>query len=642
MTYEEHEIMKLLGKTDTERYNQLMDLKNHDPEEYKKQMEILKFESKSEPEDNLSKITNDALIGKGDILDDFKEVMPDILESDGIYYSNSLLPYENIKKAIKNIYETHQKAAFIISKSITIKGKILNTKYKHKENISLLKIGKRTNKQGIEEFEIFFIGDRADYRHWRIIDEICGHFFIYELIYNRKKYLIFSEEELSSEEYFIEGILIENDDLGDIGHHTKISLKLPLIFVNKAKPRIIKYQNHDELFKDVKNMSLTKDKLFSFIYSRTDGNSYRHPSYFEELDAAFLFSAKYGDKPYSLHRLDIARQGAGKTFRIEAIHEKMDETQDIVDGSGSTLKVLIPSFKNIQAEQGALIKSNRVCCVDEFLRILCRIPKEDREPQLGALNPLLEHSVREFGSGNCSLVGSMKSKLLAVSNDIYGTKTMPELCERIDNPFLSRLLVWYLDKKHIKFIEKGEGKEETKLKIDKDKWLSIYDYMQTFRASYDNENVNEVYNRYTETDILPEKVRDVYTARYKHHINCLIDGLIKTRCLCEPDPSFAAKEEDYRLLELMWGTMLRNWIDVKKQELDEMAKKQLLTQSQRYILEIMQQNGNKIQVNHVQDLDCNNPVFQIEGLCELGLVYRDGSYYRIQESIKEVVEVVQN
>ena len=46
------------------------------------------------------------------------------------------------------------------------------------------------------------------------------------------------------------------------------------------------------------------------------------------------------------------------------------KNNEITDGSCSTIKSLIPSFKStINIQPGDLIKSNRICCVDEFLRI---------------------------------------------------------------------------------------------------------------------------------------------------------------------------------------------------------------------------------------------------------------------------------
>ena len=56
-----------------------------------------------------------------------------------------------------------------------------------------------------------------------------------------------------------------------------------------------------------------------------------------------------------------------------------------------------------------------------------------------------------------------------------------------------------------------------------------------------------------------QTVREVYTARYELHLKKLIDGIIKTRCLCDSDMSFAAAEVDYQLLEKISFYILLNW-----------------------------------------------------------------------------------
>ena len=51
-----------------------------------------------------------------------------------------------------------------------------------------------------------------------------------------------------------------------------------------------------------------------------------------------------------------------------------------------------------------------------------------------------------------------------------------------------------------------------------------------------------------------------YETRYKnHHIQLLLDGIIKTRCLFEHDPTFTAKEIDYLNLDKLWDTIISNY-----------------------------------------------------------------------------------
>jgi hypothetical protein len=55
------------------------------------------------------------------------------------------------------------------------------------------------------------------------------------------------------------------------------------------------------------------------------------------------------------------------------------------------------------------------------------------------------------------------------------------------------------------------------------------------------------------------EVKGVYEARYLHHIECLMDGIIKTRCLITRDKSFSATKEDYSSLQKIWRIIIQGW-----------------------------------------------------------------------------------
>ena len=203
---------------------------------------------------------------------------------------------------------------------------------------------------------------------------------------------------------------------------------------------------------------------------------------------------------------------------------------------------------------------------DEFLRILIRIKSEDRNIELSMLNPLLEHKKRVFGSGNCNIEASMTARMIAVSNPVYGTSTMTMLCANIDTSFLSRLFIWYLDKEHIKNIQNQSYIQENYYQMDENLFLSILDYLQSFQSTFDVQKVRQIVKG--AADLIEQQnyasdelglVRDVYDARYLHHAYCIIDGIIKTRCICEKDDAFIMKDEDLQLFEKIWLIMLAGW-----------------------------------------------------------------------------------
>lgn len=473
---------------------------------------------------------------------------------------NSKCKFNVLTMYSRSLWERERRVCFFINKELKLKGKVTNQLFPYKQKITLLRVGVRNTDDGEVE-KLLFLHEPPE-KKWRVKKNIDVEFYIYTMIANGKRYLLFNEEELGSEEYIIEGSLIEPQDYADLGHSFKITTKLPMLFVSKAYPRVQKINSHEELFKLSKKYDLDEDRLNNYIFSSKEpafkGKSLRHPDYFEKLMDALLFSGK--EDGYPLHFLMLAQPGTGKTKLEECLHNKFKE-QSIVEGSGSTIKSLIPSFKENIPKVGSLIESNRICVIDEFLRILVRIRKDEREHQLAMLNSLLEHSARSYNSGNSSVNGQATSKMFTVSNEVYHTNSMANLVETIDRSFISRLFVWYQDAEHIQYIQDKAGLQSTYCKIDDNDWLAIYDYMNNFRAKYDKErvaNLGKIYSKIIGK--FNGYVAEVFDARYKtHHINLILDGIVKTRCLCEQDISFTANEKDYKDLEIIFTKLVEGW-----------------------------------------------------------------------------------
>ena len=486
---------------------------------------------------------------------------PQIIKMKGPY------PFEDIKELIREKFKQEGILPFIINTNTTLQGKITNKVNEYKNKISLVKIveediGKGDNNQRVEV--LYFFNERID-RRQKIIESFEKEFYIYKMISGEKEYLLFALEPLELQEYTIKGMEVEMSDMADIGNYTRVNLKIPIIFVHTAESRIIKFKSKKEFFKNVPKM--TEDRLMQYLFSSEDGKYFKHPRYFERLISGFLFSGEYDSSPYPIHLLIIGQQGSGKSKVMENLHWKFKENNQITDGSCSTIKSLVPSFKStITIQTGDLIKSNRICCVDEFLRILVRIPSEEREPQLAALNPLLEHKVRNFGSGNYSFKGQMTAKMIAVSNPVYGTSDIVRLCSKIDKSFISRLIVLYQDKEHFDMVAEADESDlqECTLKMDSETFIAIYDYLNSFKSAFDKEKVRGIFDvglvlfGQDEEENPYIDARSVYMARYKHHIACLMDGLIKTRCLFERDESFKAKKADYENLKSIWLRIIQN------------------------------------------------------------------------------------
>ena len=191
-----------------------------------------------------------------------------------------------------------------------------------------------------------------------------------------------------------------------------------------------------------------------------------------------------------------------------------------------------------------------------------RVDKDDRENTLTHMNPLLEHKKRRFGSGNNFLDGNMTAKLFSVTNPVFGTSTMDSLSHKLDNSFISRIMIWYQDIEHYKEItKKNEGDlKKVENSLDNNFWLSIFDYCGSFKAKFNNQRYMEIYEQGNALiSGLSEPTKNIYSSRYKHHLSCLLDGLIKLRCIFDRDDSFQAKEEDYNSVSSIWFKMLENW-----------------------------------------------------------------------------------
>jgi len=500
------------------------------------------------------------------------EVMQDLtvdLTENGIRYVNNYQNQEELQALSKHVFDKTGKLIFFVGNSGTFKGKILNEIAPYKQSLRVLYHGVRYSQ--LETLEkIYFFDKKEDARKWKVANAIETEFWFYQFEAEYRQYILLSEERLDLENCVVQGNLIPLEDNFQIGATKQISVNLPIIILNKKHSTKPSFKTHDELIKFTTDIGLNHKTYFNLLFSNK-GKTYNQPDYFQYLMSAFILSSK---QEYPLHMFILARQGTGKSTIEECIHERYGETVAIIEGSGSTLKAVIPSFKGNLPDPGAILRSARICVIDEFLRILMRVEKDDRESALASLNPILEHRNREVRSGNGNLMMNPTARIFAVSNPVWGTSNMMALCERVDNSFLSRTLIWYQDKKHVKFVESSIGIEPNIFKMDSEKWVGLLDYLHSFDCQYDENNVEDIFKQgllllgEDTYDNIHTKIRDVYTARYRHHIKCLLDGIVKTRCICEKDSSFCASDRDYSNLRVIWMRMLDSW-DLNLNELDK-------------------------------------------------------------------------
>ena len=175
----------------------------------------------------------------------------------------------------------------------------------------------------------------------------------------------------------------------------------------------------------------------------------------------------------------------------------------------------------------------------------------------------MENKERFFGSGNGELKAKMTARLVAASNPVWGTHTMDKLANFLDTSFLSRLIIWYQDEEHVHFIQDKKGKKERGIWINSEFIISIIDFCVQQRSIYDYERVKklckDVHIILTEQEEGWNRVVMMYDARYEHHAHCLIDGIIKFRCISNHITNFVAEEQDYAVLNKLWLHMINQW-----------------------------------------------------------------------------------
>lgn len=488
-----------------------------------------------------------------------------------IKYIDNPCSFGVIKNAVKENWIENKSMVFLVNKNKSIKGKITNKIEEGSVEIPLIEHYRKEHhtkfgpqvEQGLMVFGEKRIADA------KVLESLSCRFNVYRMLIkeneNIQTYTVLSEKRLDIGEYEIEGMELTLEDFAEISKYTKFMKKTNLIFVNEARPSKIVFKSKQDFMDTISGLNLNEDSFFENLLSVGVDNKFlyfQHPRVFERLVGAFFTSCKYDSTPYPLHLLVIGKQGGGKSKAMEAVSEKLDETIPIVEGSGSTMKSLIPSFKGELTKPGALIESNRIVCIDEFFRILMRVDKDDRENTLTHLNPLLEHKKRRFGSGNNFLDAQMTSKMLAVTNPVFGTSSMDSLIKKMDNSFLSRLLIWYQDEEHYNMIlsKKESDLKNIDHKISIELWKAIFDFCNSFKVEIDNDEFSKIHAEgLGNFGPLPEELREMYKTRYKHHLMCLIDGIVKLRCIFEKDINFTAKESDYQQVREIWNRMIQNW-----------------------------------------------------------------------------------
>lgn len=510
--------------------------------------------------------------------------------SEGIVGIHLPLSYEQLKKLTNAVYKKTGLIKFYISKEQMIYGKVVAEIYDFAQTIPIATL-LQSKKEEDEKPNINYIalfGEKINNIKYNVVKEINSKLFVYRFISeNQRDYILLNHEKLELGDYIIQGVVTDCNDHKVLTDSAKITTKLPFFFAQSAKSRIIHFKDHQEFFKRVDYLGLDKNGLFDYPFSLKIKDKrviLNQPTWFKWMIWAWLTHESVGlFNPYPLHIMVLGPAQSGKSLMLNAMHEKSREARQVFSGVSSTLKGLVPSFREKPAKAGYLAESTRFSFCDEFLRCLINTHsgKDNnlRDESVGIMNDLLEHQKREAGSGVSKINVNMTSRVLATSNPVKGVHSMNDLLNKFDMAFLSRWLVYFQDDSHINMIRESRDNslQCSSFDISVNDWVSFLDYLQSFSAKYDLDRVLDI--KASCEEVLNHDIKEHYDARHKHHIQCLMDGLVKARCFLNKDYSFKANDLDYKRLETIWKSIINSWID------PEMVKNLPVDQRRYYLPE---------------------------------------------------------
>jgi len=481
--------------------------------------------------------------------------------------------YDQLSTLSNGVFKLTGLAKFYISAEKTIYGKIVAEFYEHSQEIPVATIveGKKDKDTGVILRSIKLFGQQFKKTEFTVIKEINMPFYIYRFITeDNHDMMLISPTQHEIGDYVVTGMETKTNDYKALTESTKILTKLPFFFAQKIRNRVVKFDNHTQFNNRMKQLEVNKNTLFDYPFTvAKKEKSYKliQPTWYKWLIWAWLtHEAKGLFNQYPLHLLILGEKASGKSMLLNQLHRSSKENKDIFAGATSTLKSLVPSFKYKPAQIGYLAESNRFAFCDEFLRCLINSKTTQdgaqREEGVAIMNDLLEHQKREVGSGVSRAKVNMTARILAMTNPIRGVSNVNGLINGFDESFLSRWLIYYQTQDHVQMIRRSND-SELKIydyKIANNDWISILDYLQSFSAKYDLAKIEEIYREVISS--LNEGLSRHYDARHKHHIECILDGIVKTRCLMENDINFVANDEDYKILKDVWTNVIRSWLNM--------------------------------------------------------------------------------
>ena len=464
---------------------------------------------------------------------------------------------------------------FFITPEVILRGIITSKIYDTPQDVEVIKIYeslKEDKESGEYLKRICFLGEALPTNKYREERSLSAKFYIYRFISEfQEEFFILHSQDIPTGEYTFSGTYTQIRDNKKITDTAKLSTKLPYLFVHTATKRIATYKNINSFFSACELFNINQKTIFEFPFLNPQDEEHNimlNPIWYKWMLWAWLChtnSGEAGFQKYPLHMIILGEAGSGKSSVINNMHANTCEFQNIFMGSGSTIKKLMPSFRENIPKPGYLAESNRFAYVDELFKLLTRdrMNTDAVDELFAMMNEILEHQKRTVGSGNSSINIKMTSRVIANSNYYKGCDNMSDLTKHISHSWLGRWLIYFQNQEHVDLI-KNNTSELNKyehlsfLESFKDKdFTGILDFLHSFKANYSKEKVLKIYS--SMLTIMDENEAIIYKSRHRHHIMCLIDGLVKARCMMEGDRSFMANKDDYKRLKRIWRNVILSW-----------------------------------------------------------------------------------
>lgn len=496
------------------------------------------------------------------------------IKEDDLNFVDYDVTWSECKKQSRVYNSKHGRLAFFCHRNNELIGKPIQIS-QNIQTIALINKIERKTDTG-KEINLKFIDDKFDARKdGHTIETLSIDFWIYRIIMNGKEYVLFSKEALENKEIKVRGMAIKVTNLSEVSKTLKFRAISTIFIVDSVEPAV-KILNKEEIIEVAKDLKLDKEYFKDLVFWHPDGYVYEHTADYNLLTIASLLCGEL--EGYPVHRITFGPPGTGKTIEMECLDFKYKEEVGIFEAGNSTIKGLIPSFKEKPANPGYILKCNRIALADELMKMVSNVSFQSRYQELlssyfGQLNMLLEHKERFVGSGNDnSIKVKATARIFFSTNPLPGKSTISQHIGIIDDSTLSRMIIWGINKEHQELIARKNKKIITHKKeyipsergiytspcVIINSYISIVDSLNNFLVSVDEKKVKALFS--TSLNLAKEPMKHIWKARGLHHSMLLLDGITKYRCLCQDfDPTFTPKDCDYDDLERLLISMVKSW-----------------------------------------------------------------------------------